>query len=130
MTSLRHRMRHAFAVDEKGAAVPTPEQQPAVDWLCRQVVKRHLTTPGLIALEMARPLNMLASSMMRVAEPVVWAIARQATRDHYQHLATYLEQRGAAEYLCQRIEELEASAEATERQRRDESTSSGSGKES
>ena len=52
MGELKAKLKHAFAVDEPGAAEPTPEQQPAVDWFCRQVSRRRLTVPGLVALEM------------------------------------------------------------------------------
>ncbi len=71
-------MKHAFAVDDSGPVDPTPEQQPAVDWLCRQVTKRHLTTPGLIALEMGRPLNYIGAHVMHFFEPAIYAIASQA----------------------------------------------------
>ena len=55
---------------------PTPEQQAPVEWFCRQVAKRRLATPGVIALEMSRPLNFLASQLMHFFSPAVWAIAR------------------------------------------------------
>jgi len=103
-------LKHAFAVDE-GTAAPTAEQQPAVDWFCRQVAKRHLTTPGLIGLEMSRPLNFIASQTMHFFSPGVWAVMPQKTYEHYLQFATFLEKRGAIEYLCRRIEHFEQQAE-------------------
>ncbi len=47
--SLGERIRQAFAVDPPGAVEPTSDQQPAVDWFCKQIAKRGLTTPGLVA---------------------------------------------------------------------------------
>jgi hypothetical protein len=105
--SLKERIRHAFAVDPPGEQEPTPEQQPAVDWFCRQLAKRNLTTPALIGLEMSRPLNYLASMTMHFFSPGVWAIMPQRTHEHYQHFAAYLERRGSIEYICRRIEMLE-----------------------
>ncbi len=112
---IREKMKHAFAVDPPGPAEPTPQQQTAVDWFCKQVAKRHLTTPGLIALEMSRPLNFIAAQAMQFFSPGVWAIARQQTYDEYRQFAEFLEQRGANEYLCRRIEHFERLYEQKER---------------
>ncbi len=109
-------LKHAFAVDPPGPAEPTAQQQPAVDWFCRQVARRHLTTPGLVALEMARPLNFIASQAMHFVAPGVWAIARQQTYDHYGHFAAFLERRGSTEYLARRIEHFEQEYERKEKQ--------------
>ena len=109
-------LKHAFAVDPPGPAEPTPEQQPAVDAVCRQVAKRHLMTPALIGLEMSRPLNYMAASLMHVFSPGVWAIARQQTHENYKHFATFLEHRGSIEYLCQRIEHFESQFERRARE--------------
>jgi len=109
--SVRAGFRHAFAVDPPGPATPTPEQQPAVDWLCQQVAKRHLTTPGLIALEMSRPLNFIFSQGMQFFSPGIWALVRQQSYEHYQHFAVFMEHRGAMEYLERRIEHFEAQFE-------------------
>lgn len=112
---IREKMKHAFAVDPPGPAEPTPRQQTAVDWVCKQVAKRHLATPGLIALEMSRPLNFIAAQAMQFFSPGVWAIAGQQTYDEYRQFAEFLEQRGANEYLCRRIEHFERFYEQKER---------------
>lgn len=106
--SLADRMRHAFAVDPSGPATPTPEQQEPVDWFCRQVAMRHLTTPGIIALEMSRPLNWVGAQLLHCFGPGVWSIVQQQTYQHYKHFATFLEHRGSLEYMARRIEEFEA----------------------
>ena len=107
MRSLRTRLRHAFSVDRPGAAEPTPEQQPAVDLVCREVAKRHLTTPGLIALEMTRPLNFVFSQTLHFFAPGAWALFRQRNYEQYNHFAAFMERRGAMEYLERRIEHFE-----------------------
>lgn len=111
MGSVRDRVRHAFAVDPPGPAQPTPEQQPAVDWFCRQVARRHLATPGLIALEMSRPLNFVFSQTMQFFAPGAWALLRQTNYEHYQLFAAFMERRGAVDYLERRIEHFEAQCE-------------------
>ncbi len=115
MGSLKDRLHHAFAVDASGPAEPTPDQQPAIDWVCRQVAKRHLTTPGLIALEMSRPLNFMLAQGMHFFSPGAWALFRQQNYEHYMHFASFLEHRGAMEYIERRIEHFERLFEQQER---------------
>lgn len=108
MGSLRSKLKHAFAVDAPGAVEPTDAQRPAVEWICTQIAKRHLSTPGLIFFEMVRPLNYLGAQVMHFTRPGVWAIAPRRIYGGYIHFAEFLEQRGSLEYMCRRIEELEA----------------------
>ena len=108
MGSLRSKLKHAFAVDVPGAVEPTDAQRPAVEWVCAQVAKRHLTLPGLIALEMMRPLNWIGAQVMHMTSPGVWAIAPKHLYGGYKNFAEFLEKRGSVEYMCRRIEELEA----------------------
>ena len=107
MRSLRSKLRHAFAVDPTGPAEPTPQQQVPVDWVCKQVAKRHLTTPTLFFLEMSRPLNYVGAQVGHVMAPGVWAIVRQLTYERYKHFLAFLERRGSMEYLSRRIEHFE-----------------------
>jgi hypothetical protein len=120
--NLSQKLRHAFAVDPPGPAEPTEDQQVPVDWVCRQVAKRRLSTAGLVALELSRPLNFVASQAMIVVSPVIWAFARQLTYEQYNHFAAFLERRGSIDYLTARIEHFEAelAAERAERAERAE----------
>jgi hypothetical protein len=104
-------------VEPSGPAEPTHDQQEAVDWFCRQVAKRHLTTPGLITLEMSRPLNFIASQAMHFFAPGVWAVTQPRTYEQYKRFAEFLEHRGAIEYLERRIEHFEAEFERLEHER-------------
>ncbi len=108
MGSLRSKLKHAFAVDAPGAVEPTEAQRPAVEWVCMQVAKRNMTLPGLIVLEMTRPLNYLGAQVMHFSRPGVWAIAPSRLYSGYKNFAEFLEHRGSIEYMCRRIEELEA----------------------
>lgn len=107
MASLKTRLRHAFSVDQAGPVEPTAKQQEAVDWFCLQVAKRRLAMPGMIALEMARPLNFIASQTMHFFSPGVWAIFRQPNYEKYKNFAAFLEKRGSIDYLVDRIEHFE-----------------------
>ena len=109
--------KHAFHVDPPGPAEPTAEQKEVVDWACMQIVKRHLTTPGLAALEMSRPLNFIGSQTMRFFQPFISAILNRHGTAGYSAFAAFLERRGSIDYLCRRIEDLEAEYEAKERKR-------------
>ena len=74
-----------------------------------------MTTPGLIALEMSRPLNFMFSQGMHFFSPGVWALFRQQNSEHYKHFASFIEQRGAMDYLEERIEHFERLFEQQER---------------
>jgi len=110
--SLRRAWQHAFAVDPPGPAAPAPGlQADAVDRFCREVARRHLATPALVALEMGRPLNFLASQTLQFFAPAVWAVARQQTHEHYLAFAEFLERRGSVDHLASRIEHFEQAFE-------------------
>lgn len=105
-------LKHAFAVDPPGTAVPTPRQAEIVDRVCREVVRRRLTTPALLALEMSRPLNFVAAQVVLFFDPIVRAVI---TGDGSHEFATFLEHRGSVDYLVGRIETLEADTVRRER---------------
>ena len=99
--SWRDRIRTAFAVDQPGAAEPNERQAEICDRVCKAVVKRGMTLPALMALEMGRPLNFVASQALHFFSPIISVILDGPTIDEF---ATFLEQRGSVEYLCQRLE--------------------------
>ena len=104
VSKLVQKFRHAFAVDSPGACEPTGEQRDLVDRVCKEVTRRHLTTPALIFLEMSRPLNFVGSQAMHFFQPILTAIVDAQAYDQF---AAFLEHRGSIEYLCRRIEHFE-----------------------
>jgi hypothetical protein len=100
-------LRHAFAVEKPGPSEPTPQQKEVVDDVCRQIIKRHLTTPSLAFLEMSRPLNFIGSQVMHFFAPFVSALTDS---EGHRHFALFLEHRGSIDYIYRRIEELEEEA--------------------
>ena len=63
-----------------------------------------MTLPALMALEMGRPLNFVASQAIHFFKPIVSVILDGPTLEEF---ANFLEQRGSVEYLCQRLEHWE-----------------------
>jgi hypothetical protein len=99
-------LKHAFAVEKPGPAEPTDEQRETVDRLCTEIVRRQMTTPALMFLEMSRPLNFVGSQALHFFAPFISAVS---DAPGHRHLAAFLEKRGSIDYICRRIEELEKS---------------------
>ena len=81
-----------------------------------------MTLPGLIVLEMTRPLNWIGAQVMHMTSPGVWAIAPKHIYGGYNDFAKFLEKRGSVEYMSRRIEELEAEYLEKENARKAERT--------
>jgi hypothetical protein len=104
-------IRHAFALDPPGPAEPTEAERPIVDRVCLEIVRRHLTTPALIFLEMSRPLNSLAANAIHFFSPLLSVLV---TGDEHRRFAEFLERRGSIDHLSRRIEQLEQKAQSAE----------------
>ena len=102
-------LKHAFAVESDAAVEPTESQRLLVDRLCREIVRRQMTTPALLVLESSRPLGFLAAQTIHFFTPLISAVT---DADGHKQLAGFLEQRQSIEYLCRRLEELEAEPSA------------------
>jgi hypothetical protein len=96
-------IKHAFALDEPNAG-PTPAQEPVVDKVCREVVRRGMATPALLFLEVFRPMNYLGSQVMHFFRPLVTVVL---DGEGYRHFSEFLESRQSVDILRRRIEELE-----------------------
>jgi len=95
--------KHAFAVEPPGPAQPTPEQASAIDAVCREIARRELTLLAQMLLDSSVPLGYLAGQSLRVFEPFLGAVLDPAS---VKQFATFLEQRGAIEYIAGRLDEL------------------------
>jgi hypothetical protein len=96
-------VKHAFAVDA-GPATPTPEQAELVQRLCHEVVRRGMTVPAITMLEMSHPLSYVAAQAMHFFAPVISSLFDGPA---HRILAEFLEQRGAVEYVCSQLEDLQ-----------------------
>jgi hypothetical protein len=112
-------LKHAFAIDPPGPAVPTAEQRSAIDAICREVVRRRMVTPAIVILEMARPLNFVGAQTLHFFSPFLSAVGGLAgthVGELHKHLAEFLEHRGSIDYIVAQLEELEAAASASAEQ--------------
>ncbi len=93
-------LKHAFAVDPPGPAEPNPVQKAVVDRMCREVVRRRLTVPATLALELGRPLNYVSAQFLHFWQPIVSAVTNA---EEYEQFTLFLEQRGSIDYLAERL---------------------------
>jgi hypothetical protein len=80
------------------------------------VARRHLTLPGIIVMEVARPLNWIMAQAGHFFSPGVWAVTPEQTHRSYKLFVEFLEQRGSTEYITGRIEHFEDEYEKLERE--------------
>lgn len=98
-------LKHAFAIEPAGEPVPTPAQRQVIEHLCREVVSRELTTPALLFLESVRPLHFVTAQLLQFFAPLLSGFGD--SRVACNELTAFLEHRGAVDYLCRQIEELD-----------------------
>jgi hypothetical protein len=100
-------LKHAFAIDPPGPAVPNPPQREVVERTCREIVSRGMTAPAILFLEMSRPLNFLGAQAIQFFMPIASAVADTRALGDF---ATFLEQRGSVDYIRDLLERLETGA--------------------
>jgi hypothetical protein len=106
-------LKQAFAIDPPGPVEPTRRQTEIIERLCREIIRRRLTTPALLLLEMSRPLNYITAQAIHFFDPLVRAVT---DAEGHREFANFLEQRGSIDHLVRRIEDLEAAERATAKQ--------------
>ncbi|MDG1361171.1 MAG: hypothetical protein P8J88_09495 [Phycisphaerales bacterium] len=108
--SIVDRIRHAFAIEDAADFEPTPREAAAAEKVCREVVRRRMTVPAVMLLEMSRPLNYLGAQALHFFQPFGTVLIEPGA---WETFANFLERRGSVEYLARLIEDAEA-AEAAE----------------
>ena len=101
-------LRHAFAIDPPRAAEPNETQRLVVERICTEITRRRLTTPALLMLEMSRPLNYVSAQFLHFIQPFASIVA---DAEGYRQFTEFLEQRGSIDYICKRLEAMEAGHE-------------------
>jgi hypothetical protein len=96
----RERLRQAFAVAPPGGSL-SEESQALADRIAQTVSRRGLAVPAVMLLEMSRPLNYVAAQALHGLTPLLGSLVGDA---RVRGFAELLEQRGAVDYLCQRLE--------------------------
>lgn len=97
-------LKHAFAVEDSGPPVPSSSQSDAIDVVCREIVRRQMVLPAQMMLESSAPLHYVTGQMLRFVEPFLGVLLEPAA---VKEFATFLEKRGAMEYLSRRLAELQ-----------------------
>ena len=106
-------LKDAFHVDDDGPVEPNEIQKKALDKLCKGIIRRGLTTPAIIGVEMGRPLNFVGSQTMHFFTPLISAFV---PTESWNAVAEFLERRGSVDWIRNRIEELENHAVNQDRQ--------------
>ena len=101
-------LKHAFHVDDDSPIEPNETQKKALDKLCKGIIRRGLTTPAIIGVEMGRPLNFVGSQTMQFFTPLISAFV---PTESWSAVAEFLEKRGSIDWIRNRIEELESEVE-------------------
>ncbi|MBC8202946.1 MAG: hypothetical protein H8E91_03870 [Planctomycetes bacterium] len=110
--------KHAFHVEDSESINPTEVQKNAIDKLCRGIIRRGLTTPAIIGVEMGRPLNYIGSQTMHFFTPLIAAFV---PTDSWKAMAEFLEHRGSVDWIRNRIEELEQEMDEPKKQEKPKS---------
>lgn len=96
--------KHAFGIDPPGPAKPTESQRALIEKLCAEIVRRKLTTPALLVLEMHRPFHYLSAQVLHFFQPFASVVM---DAEEYKEFTSFLEQRGSIDYFVNRLEALE-----------------------
>jgi len=95
-------LKHAFAIPR---ASFTDQEREWLEKIARKVVERRLTTPAVLLLEGARPVNYVGAHVFLFFKPIISLVAPAERCDDVEAL---LEKREAAEALARLIERFES----------------------
>ena len=84
--------------------IPQDEQRELLEKIAMQVVKRRLTAPAILFLEMCKPLNFLGSQVLIALNPFVQVVFNTT---EYQKFALIIEKDANVELLIRLMEELD-----------------------
>ena len=83
--------------------IPEADQQAILEKVARQIVKRRLTVPAILVLEVCKPLNFLGSQLLIAFNPFLQSIFNTA---EFQKFALIIEKDTNVEVLIKLIENL------------------------
>ncbi len=110
ISRMRASLRHAFAVEPAGPAIPDEVEREVVERILNAIVKRGMTGPTLLMLESMRPLNYVSAQALHYFTPFASVIIDPTA---LRSFAKYLERRGSVAWMSQRLEELDAKPDGT-----------------
>ncbi|MFQ6002264.1 MAG: hypothetical protein ACE5KJ_00815 [Candidatus Zixiibacteriota bacterium] len=106
--------REMFSLGAKGKEGEelTPQQDEILTKIAQKVVHWKMSVPAILFLESVKPLNYIGSQMMAFFEPFVQTVFSWKDYDEFRRM---MEERGTVEKLLQKIEQLDAEAQAKEK---------------
>ncbi|MCZ6679748.1 MAG: hypothetical protein O7E52_21160 [Candidatus Poribacteria bacterium] len=84
--------------------IPRDEQDALLTKVAQQIVKRRLTVPAILFLEICKPINFIGSQILIALNPFLQSICNTA---EYQKFALIIERDENVELLIQLIEKLD-----------------------
>ena len=105
----RERLRHAFAVEPDGCVAPPERERALIDELLLRIVRRRMTTPAILLLESFRPMGAIGAQGMHALAPFAGVVVDPAL---WEGLARWLQRRGSLPWMIDRLESLQAEADA------------------
>lgn len=101
-------LANAFAIERPEDFAPTAEQQEIADHICREIVRRDMVTLAILSLETCRPLNYVGAQAIHFFSPFLSFLVDPRSQKLF---AQFLEKRGSIEWMCRRLETLDAASE-------------------
>lgn len=96
--------------------IDAQERDRIIDKAAQMIVKRGLTTPALLFIELAKPINFLGSQLLVALDPFVSAVL---TSGDYRKFSILMEEDENVELLLQRIEMFSSKGETDARDQDD-----------
>ena len=106
----RDAVRNAFALEKAEVSEPDPKAREAAERILSEVVRRRLVPAALFLLESGRPLNRVSAASIHFFRPIASLVVDD---EALRAFASFLERPGSVEWLCRRLEALEADREST-----------------
>lgn len=110
-------LANAFAIERPEDFAPTAEQQEVADRICREIVRRDMVPLAILSLETCRPLNYVGSQAIHFFAPFLSFLVEPRSQKLF---AEFLEKRGSIEWLCQRLETLNAAPKGSQQEQSSE----------
>lgn len=98
-------LRHAFAIEPASGFAPTDAEADLVRRVCDELLRRRMTLPAGVLLEMSRPLSNVGAQALWFTYPWFAALTDAAG---LRTIAQMLERPGAVDYLLDRLQAADA----------------------
>lgn len=105
----RAKLRHAFAVEPDGPVAPPERERALLEDLLGRIVSRGMTAPAILLLEGFRPMGAVGAQGMHALAPFAGTVVDPTL---WEGLARWLQRRGSLPWMLERLESMQAQADA------------------